>query len=100
MNRAMIPCFPADTYDTPENTSRYVLDRLINTRWSLYLRYFGVVIKAWSVAIRNHYDDVQWVESSLAIFRHVERCGGRFHLSGMGNLRRDDKLAPGTPRVR
>jgi len=87
MNRAMASCFPADTYDTPEDTPRYLLDRLLDTRWNLYLRYFGVVIRSWSLATRKHYDDLQWVESSLAILRHVERCGGRFHLSGIDNLR-------------
>ncbi|MBN1425367.1 1-acyl-sn-glycerol-3-phosphate acyltransferase [Candidatus Fermentibacteria bacterium] len=86
MNRG-IPTPFADTYDTPPDTPRYLLDRLIGTRWNLYLRYAGVVFTSRRLAVRGRYDDRQWVDSSLAILRHVERCGGRIHLRGLDNLR-------------
>ncbi|MCU0611312.1 MAG: 1-acyl-sn-glycerol-3-phosphate acyltransferase [Candidatus Eisenbacteria bacterium] len=88
MDRNLPVFFPEDTYDTPEDTPRYVLDRLLGTRWNLYLRYFGVVFRAWYTAVRNRYDDTEWATSSFAIFRQVERCGGRLHLSGIDNLRK------------
>lgn len=88
MERAIPVCFSADTYDTPEDTPRYLLDRLVATRWNLYLPYIAVVIRAWSLATRGRYDDAAWVASSWAIFRIVERCGGRFHLRGLDTLRR------------
>lgn len=77
----------SDSYDTPPDAPRYLLDRLIGTRWNLYLRYGAVVISAHRMAVSGRYDDREWVATSLAIFRHVERCGGRIHLRGIDHLR-------------
>ncbi len=87
MERSIHVPFTSDTYDTPPDTPRYLLDRLVGTRWNLYLRHIAVVLSARALATKGRFDDEAWVAHSLAVFRHVERCGGRFHLSGLDTLR-------------
>jgi 1-acyl-sn-glycerol-3-phosphate acyltransferase len=81
--------FSADSYDTPENTRRYLGDRILfNSRWWLYLRFASVVIKSSRLAIKGKYDDEAWIKASFRIFQHIEGCGGRFHIRGLDNLRK------------
>ncbi len=35
------------------------------------------------------YDTAAWIRSSAEIFRLIESCGGRFHLTGLDNIRRE-----------
>ncbi len=84
--------FPSDTYDTPEDTSRVLVDRLfLGSRVGFYLLHLKVVLKARSCALKNQYDDKGWAESSFKVFRNLEGCGARFHLEGLHNLRGSEK---------
>jgi 1-acyl-sn-glycerol-3-phosphate acyltransferase len=81
--------FSADTYETPAHTRRYVGDRIfLHSRWWLYLRFAGVVIKSRRLSVKGQYDDEAWLESSFRILKHIEGCGGRFHITGLDNLRK------------
>lgn len=81
--------FSADSYDTPENTRRYLGDRILfNSRWWLYLRFAGVVIKSSRLAIKGKYDDEAWIKACFQVFKHIEGCGGRFHIRGLDNLKK------------
>lgn len=55
-----------------------------------YYKYLGVVLKQRRAAIKGVYDDEAWARSSLDIFRIAEKCGGRFHITGMENLDKCD----------
>jgi 1-acyl-sn-glycerol-3-phosphate acyltransferase len=80
--------FPHDSYDTPEDTPRHLLDRLLlGSRWYLYASFvIGSVFTSRRLAKREVYTDEAWAETSHRIFKLIESCGGRFHLSGLDNL--------------
>jgi len=82
------PFFTGDSYDTPDDKPRLLLDRLfLNTRWYFVGRYVGEVIISRSSAIKGYYDKKAWAESSYRIFNLIEDIGGRFHIRGLDNLR-------------
>jgi 1-acyl-sn-glycerol-3-phosphate acyltransferase len=87
--------FPNDSYDTPEDTPRHRLDRLLlGSRWYLYTAFvFGTVLTSRALASRDVYTDEAWAESSFRIFKLIEGCGGRFHLRGLDNLRKSREPA-------
>ena len=80
--------FPHDTYDTPSNTPRHWLDRLLlGSRWALHLHFVWEIIKARRLIAQGKYDRLAWGGTAYAIFKMVERCDGRFHISGLDNIR-------------
>lgn len=83
----MQPVFPGNTYDTPENHPRFLMDRLFfNSRWFFAGGYIHEIRKARSLAVKGQYDNKAWVQSSHNILRLIEGCGGRIHLRGLDNL--------------
>jgi 1-acyl-sn-glycerol-3-phosphate acyltransferase len=65
-----------------------LLDRLfLNTRWYFVGGYIREVLRYRSIALRGLYDRKAWADSSFRILQLIERCGGRFHLRGLENLR-------------
>jgi len=80
--------FTGDTYDTPGDACRWLMDRLfLGSRWFFVIGYIREIIRARSLAVKNAYDRGAWVESSHRILELIEGCGGRFHLRGLDNLR-------------
>jgi len=80
--------FIADSYDTRKDKQRVLLDRLmLNTRFYFLSKYAAIVLRSRSVALRGRYDTQAWASSSYEVFNLVESCGGRFHLTGLENLR-------------
>ena len=78
----------SDSYSTPVNTRRFLLDRLaMNTRIYFMTRYVSLCFKTRKAAVKGLYDTDYWVSSSQDIFRLIEGCGGRFHISGLENIR-------------
>lgn len=83
----MKPLFKHDTYDTPENKPRYLLDRLaLNTRWFFVAGAVKVINHARVLANKGSYNDEAWVKSSSDILKLIEGCGGKFHLRGLNNI--------------
>jgi 1-acyl-sn-glycerol-3-phosphate acyltransferase len=80
--------FPGDSYDTPDNTPRFLMDRMfLGSRWFFVAGYLGFILRFRFPALKNNYDTAAWSESSYGTFRLTERCGGRFHLRGLDNMR-------------
>lgn len=83
--------FAGNTYDTPENTPRRFMDKLfLNTRWYFVWGYINEIIKGRSIAVKGRYDTKEWAESSYNTFELIEGCGGRFHITGLDNIRKLD----------
>lgn len=81
------PFFAGDSYDTPDDTPRCLLDRLfLNTRWYFVGEYIREVLRSRSIALKGRYDRKAWAESSYRIFTLLESIGGRFHLRGLDNI--------------
>jgi len=79
--------FTGSSYDTSEDHPRLLGDRLfLNTRWYFVGGYTREIIRSRSVAVKGFYDRKAWAESSYRVFKLIEGCGGRFHLSGLENL--------------
>lgn len=80
-----------NSYHTPADAPRYLGDRLLfNSRWWFYVRFAGIVIGSSRLARKGKYDDEAWYKSSFMVLRHIEGCGGRFHIEGLDNLRKSD----------
>jgi 1-acyl-sn-glycerol-3-phosphate acyltransferase len=82
---------PDDAYLTPPDTRRDLLDRLGlgNALW-FYALQLRVVLRSRSLALKGRYDDAAWVRASWEILRSLERCGARFHISGLDHVRAVD----------
>lgn len=79
--------FAANEYHTPEDTPRYLLDRLLfNSRFLFMAKYVAIVMRTRHEALKGRYQTKQWVESSHEIFSLVEHCGGRIHITGLDNI--------------
>ncbi|MEI7981622.1 MAG: lysophospholipid acyltransferase family protein [Bacteroidota bacterium] len=75
-------------YHTPGDTPRYLMDRaLFNTRFVFMVQFIRVVFKSRSEAHRCVYDTERWINSSHEIFTHIERCGGKFRITGLDHIR-------------
>lgn len=80
--------FRHDTYHTPATTARHWLDRLLlGSRWALHLQFVWEIIKARRLVGQGRYDRLAWGGTAFAIFKMVERCNGRFHITGLDNIR-------------
>jgi len=80
--------FPHDAYDTPEDTPRYLVDRLfLNGRLSFHLGFFWHVFRSWRQVKKGAYNRFAWAESSVRVLHFIEGCGGRFHICGLNHLR-------------
>lgn len=83
--------FEGNTYDTPQDKPRRFMDKLfLNTRGYFVLGYVNEIIKARPIALKGKYDTKAWAESSYNTFELIEGCGGRFHISGLDNIRKLD----------
>ncbi|MCA9944548.1 MAG: 1-acyl-sn-glycerol-3-phosphate acyltransferase [Ardenticatenaceae bacterium] len=84
--------FPDDNYHTPPNTTRHWLDRLLlGSRWALHLQFVWEIIKARRLVALGKYDRLAWAGTSYAVFKMLEQCNGRFHITGLDNIHHLDK---------
>lgn len=81
------PFFDGDRYDTPADNKRDLMDRLCfgGSFW-FYCLHSSAILNARSQALGPHYGDAQWAQTSYDIFRILERCGARFHITGLEHL--------------
>jgi 1-acyl-sn-glycerol-3-phosphate acyltransferase len=79
----------SDEYHTGENTRRALLDELaLNTRLYFVCMYSSIVLKTRKQALQGKYDAEAWALSSFDVFKLIESCGGKFHITGMDHIRR------------
>ena len=79
--------FPSHSYHTKEDMPRKLLDRIaLNTRFYFMIRYGSFILRDRKVALEGNYDKETWALTSNDIFRLIEDCGGRFHITGLDNL--------------
>jgi len=82
------PFFEGDSYDTPADNRRDLLDRLCcgGSFWFHVLN-SRVILESRSHALNNRYDTATWARNSHDVLRALERCGARFHISGLDHMR-------------
>jgi 1-acyl-sn-glycerol-3-phosphate acyltransferase len=82
---------PGDTYVTPADNRRDFLDRLgLGAPLWFYTLHSRIVLRSRSLALKDRYDDAEWVRASWDILRSLERCGARFHIAGLDHIRAAD----------
>ena len=80
--------FADNKYDTPLNTDRHWLDRvMLRSRFALHTHFIWEIIKASWLAEKNRYDRLAWARTAYNIFKMVEGCNGRFHINGLDTVR-------------
>jgi len=84
-----MPFFTQNEYHTPENR-RVLADKLfLGTDPYFLARFIRIVIRSRNLAVKGLYDSDQWVAASLSVLKLIEDCGGRFHITGLDNLKRE-----------
>ncbi len=82
--------FDSYSYNTPEEGEKSLFGRIIHcNRLYFTLKYAGVVLRTRKEAIKGKYDTKAWADSSIYIFRFIEKAGGVFRITGMENISRD-----------
>ena len=51
-------------------------------------KYISIVLRTRKEAMEGRYDTEAWALSSFQIFKVIENCGGRFHITGLDNIRK------------
>lgn len=78
----------SDEYHTREDTPHFWLDTITGrTRYVFTALFLKTVFQSRSLARQGKYNSATWIDTSHDIFTSVERCGGRFHITGLDNLR-------------
>lgn len=82
--------FKSDNYDTLVKGKMNLCDKLLlNNRLYFTLKYAIITFRTRRLARRGVYGDDEWADSSYYIFKFIERCGGKFHISGMDNITKE-----------
>jgi len=82
--------FDSYNYTTPE-IKRGFFNWVLRDNWFLFLSgYMGIVLRTRKEALRGEYHDKEWTDSSIEIFRLIEKIGGRFIIRGMENIIKND----------
>jgi 1-acyl-sn-glycerol-3-phosphate acyltransferase len=81
------PYFNSAEYHTPQKKERALGDRLLlGTSIYFNICFLGVLFKNRRLANAGHYDTKQWAKSSYDIFRFLEDCTGKFHITGFDQV--------------
>jgi len=83
------PYIPDDSYVTPADQRRDLLDRLCFGGSARFYDLFGrVIVRSRNEALAGVYDTAAWARASRDIMHAMERCGGRFEIDGLEHVRR------------
>jgi 1-acyl-sn-glycerol-3-phosphate acyltransferase len=84
----MQPYFTDNEYNTPEDTPHFWGDKLaLKTRFYFLARYLAIVSYARVLVARGRFDAIAYMKTNWRIFKLIEGCNGRFHITGLDNLR-------------
>jgi 1-acyl-sn-glycerol-3-phosphate acyltransferase len=89
MQPVNLPLVIQDQYHTPDNIRQLWLHRVLpHFQVAFKYKFLRVNFHARSLAVRGKYPTEEWARSSLRVMRLLESCGGRFHITGISNLRK------------
>jgi 1-acyl-sn-glycerol-3-phosphate acyltransferase len=78
--------FEGHNYNSPEKKPGFG-NWLMRDNWFYFLTKYGqIVLRTRKEAMRGVYTTKEWTDSSIEIFRLVERIGGSFRIEGMENI--------------
>jgi 1-acyl-sn-glycerol-3-phosphate acyltransferase len=83
--------FKSDSYHTPEKTKLTLWERFrLNNRLYFIVKYIYIVFVTRRQAKRKQYFRKEWADSSFYIFKFIENAGGKFHITGMENIKKPE----------
>lgn len=82
--------FSGDTYRTPPGREALLFRLLGRSRLYCAMQFAGVVLRHWQAARQGRFTPQRWQQAAAEVFDIVERSGGRFHISGLQQLRATD----------
>ena len=75
-----------DNYFSPKK-KQGIITWILRDNWFYFLSsYLGIVFKKRHQALHGVYDYKEWADSSIEIFKLIEKVGGQFYISGMSNI--------------
>lgn len=78
--------FDMENYQSPAKDKGFI-NWLLRDNWFYFLSVYGsIVLRTRKQAVEGRYHDKEWAESSMDIFRLIERTGGQFNITGMDNI--------------
>ncbi|NLA49613.1 MAG: 1-acyl-sn-glycerol-3-phosphate acyltransferase [Bacteroidales bacterium] len=83
--------FKSDKYVTSADDMKSWRKIYRHNRLYFTLKFANIVLRTRSEARKGIYDDRSWEESSFYILRFIEKSGGRFNISGTGNISGSDE---------
>lgn len=79
--------FEGDTYVTPKDRKRFLLDYImLGTRWAFYIRNFYVYYKTGMAGAKGILDRKAQAAYSYQNMRVAEGCGAKFNIKGLNNI--------------
>jgi 1-acyl-sn-glycerol-3-phosphate acyltransferase len=82
--------FDSYSYTTPVKGKHSLWDKIIHcNRLYFTIKYARIVFRTRKEAVRGLYDTKAWADSSIYIFRFIEKAGGKYCISGMENISKD-----------
>lgn len=88
----MNPFFNDIKYDTPKDTRCSLGYKIfLKSRLWFYFNFAKIVFKSRSYIKKGIYGNEKWAETSFDTLKAIERCGGRFHIRGLDNLKKSDE---------
>ncbi|KAB3531395.1 lysophospholipid acyltransferase family protein [Alkaliphilus serpentinus] len=86
----MIKYFPKGEYHTSDSQPRLLGDRLfLNTRFYFITKFVNILLKVRKTIKDKGIERLnreEWAQASYEIFKLIEGCGGKFHITGIDNL--------------
>jgi 1-acyl-sn-glycerol-3-phosphate acyltransferase len=80
--------FAGDSYHTPANTPRLLADRLLGGSQAYFVaKYTAIIAQARLAIMRGMNTPLARAQRAHQIFQLLEGCDGRFHLSGLDQVR-------------
>lgn len=87
-----MPLIIQDHYDTPENARCLWLHQVLpHFQIAFKYKFLRVNFHARKLSLRGLYPTEEWARSSYHVMKVLESCGGRFHISGLENIRKCTK---------
>jgi 1-acyl-sn-glycerol-3-phosphate acyltransferase len=78
--------FDSYDYTSPKRKGGFV-NWALRDNWFYFLSsYMGIVLRTRKEARRGDYGTKEWTDSSIEIFRLIQKIGGRFIITGMENI--------------
>lgn len=84
-----LPFTIQDNYITPDNVPQLWLHRVFPYfQFAFRYKFLRITFHARKLSLQGRYPTEEWARSSAQVMKLLESCGGRFHVTGLENIRK------------